>query len=65
MILGMLEHLGVQLPQGVEGLGVDLEPNDCSGHWLRMEGTRATGRVGVPVSLAPQGSQILPMMGQM
>ena len=31
MILGMLEHLGVELPLGVVGLGVEQVPKVCSG----------------------------------
>jgi hypothetical protein len=29
MILGMLEHLGVELPLGVVGLAVEFVPKDC------------------------------------
>ena len=43
MILGMLEHLGVELPLGVVGLAVEFAPKVCSGHWPRPEGTGATG----------------------
>jgi hypothetical protein len=32
MILGMLDHLGVELPLGVFGLGVEPAPKVCSGH---------------------------------
>ena len=34
----MLEHLGVKLPLGVVGLGVEPVPEVCSGHRLRLEG---------------------------
>jgi hypothetical protein len=47
VVLGMLERLGVELPLGVVGLAVEFEPKVCSGHWLRSEGTRATGWVGI------------------
>jgi hypothetical protein len=32
---------------------------------LRLEGTHATDWAGVPVSLDPKGSQVLPVLGQM
>ena len=38
MILGLLEHLGVDLPLGVVGLAVEFVPKVCSGHWPRLEG---------------------------
>ena len=37
-VLGMLEHLGVELPLGVVGLGAELEPKVCTGYRLRLEG---------------------------
>jgi hypothetical protein len=43
MILGVLEHLGVDLPVGVVGLAVGLEPGVCT--WSREDGTCASGRV--------------------
>ena len=43
MILGVLECLGVELPLGVVGLVAEFGPKVCSGHWLRLEGTHATG----------------------
>jgi hypothetical protein len=43
MILGMLEHPGVQLLLDVVGLGVDLVPKVCSRHQLRLEETCTTG----------------------
>ena len=55
-MMGMLEHLGVELPLGVVGLGVEFEPKVCSGHWLSLEGTCATSRVeflGAWVPLVP------------
>jgi hypothetical protein len=45
MILGMLEHLGVELPLGVVELAVEFIPKVCSGHWPRQEGPCATDRV--------------------
>jgi hypothetical protein len=39
MIMGVLEHLGVQHPLGVVWLGAELAPEIYSGHWLRQEGT--------------------------
>jgi hypothetical protein len=54
MILGVLEYLGVELLD-VVGLSVGLVPKICSGHWLRQEGSNATGCMGVLVSLDPAG----------
>jgi hypothetical protein len=34
VILGVLEHLGVDLPLGVVGLGTEPVPKVCSGHRL-------------------------------
>ena len=34
MILGVLEHLGVDLPLGVERLAVVFKYKVCLGHWL-------------------------------
>ena len=42
--LGVLECLGVELFLGVVGLAVEFAPKVCSGHWLRREGTHATGQ---------------------
>ena len=39
VILSVLEHLGVELPLGVVGLGAEPEPKFCSGHRFRPEGT--------------------------
>ena len=64
MVLGVLEHLGVELLLGVVGLVAEFEPNVCSGHQLRPEGICATGWVEFPVP----GSlwfQLLPVLGQM
>ena len=52
----MLEHLGLELPLGVVGLASEFMPKVSSGHWLRLEGTYAPGRVeflGVCVPLVP------------
>jgi hypothetical protein len=38
VFLGVLEHLGFEIPLGVVGLGAEPEPKVCSGHWLRPEG---------------------------
>ena len=43
MVLGVLEHLGVELPLSVVRLTVDFVPKVCSGHWPRQEGTSVTG----------------------
>ena len=51
LILGMLEHLEVELPLGVVGLGVEPAPKVHSEHRLRQEGTCVTGLTGVPASL--------------
>jgi hypothetical protein len=45
VILGVLEHLGVEFPLGVVGLAAELVPKVCSGHWPRPEGTCATSGV--------------------
>ena len=37
MILGVLEHLGVELPLSVVGLAAELELKVCSGHRPRRE----------------------------
>jgi hypothetical protein len=39
MILGMLEHLGVELPLGVVGLAVKFAPKFCSVLRPRLEGS--------------------------
>jgi hypothetical protein len=41
MILGGLERLGVELPLGVVGLAAEFVLKVCSGHWTRLEGSRA------------------------
>lgn len=38
MILGMLEHLKVELLLCIVGLGAELASKVCSGHQLRHEG---------------------------
>ena len=43
MILSMIEHMGVELSLGVLGLVAELVLKLSSGHWLRPEGTHATG----------------------
>lgn len=65
MILGVLEHLRVELPLGVVGLCAEPVPKVCSGHRFRPEGTHATGQVGGPVSLDPRGTQLLQVLRQM
>ena len=46
MVLGLLNHLGVELPQGVVGLAAEFAPKVCSGPGPdRPEGTRATALV--------------------
>jgi hypothetical protein len=57
----MLELLGVELFLGVVGIAVELALKDCSGHWLRPEGTYATGPVeflGARVPMAPVTSGV-------
>ena len=44
MALGVLEHLGVELPLGVMGLVTEFPPKVCSRHQPKPEGTRATGQ---------------------
>jgi hypothetical protein len=46
VILGMLEHFGVEFPLGVVELAAECASKVCLGHWPRLEGTSATGRVG-------------------
>ena len=61
MILGVLEHLGVELPLGVVGLAAEFEHKVCSGHWPRLEGTCATGWaefLGAWVPLVPVTSGV-------
>ena len=61
LVLGVLEHLGVELPLGVVGLAAEFVPKVCSGHWLRPEGTCATGWVeflGAWVLLVPVTSGV-------
>ena len=56
MILGVLEHLGVELPLGVVGLGAKLMPKVCSGYQLRQIRRNLCHRSGgVPVCLGPTG----------
>jgi hypothetical protein len=38
IILGVSEHLGVELPLGVVELGAELEPKVCPGYWLSPQG---------------------------
>ena len=44
MILGVLEHLGVDLPLGVVGLAAEFPPKVCSGHQTTLEGPLTTGQ---------------------
>ena len=56
MILGVLEHLGVELPLGIVGLAVEFAPKVFSGHQPRQEETHATGQMkflGAWVPLVP------------
>ena len=48
MILGMLEHLGVELLLGVVGLATEFMLKVSLGHWPRLEGTHATGQTEFP-----------------
>jgi len=41
MNLGLLEHLGVGLPLGVVGMGVEPVPKVFSGHWFRSDRFRS------------------------
>ena len=52
MILGVLKHLGVELPLGVVGLAAEFMPKVCSGQGPRPEGTHATSWAGF---LGPAG----------
>ena len=56
MVLGMLEHLGVELSLGVVGLAVEFVSKVFSGYQVRLEGTCATGQaefLGAWVPLVP------------
>lgn len=61
VILGVLEHLGVELLLGFVGLAVEFGPKVCSGHWPRPEGTCVTGWMeflGAWIPLVPVTSSI-------
>ena len=61
VVLGVLEHLGVELLLSVVGLAVKFAPKVCSGHWPSPEGTHATGWVeflGAQVPLVPVTSSV-------
>ena len=45
MILGKLEHLGVDLPLGVEGLSEKPVPKVYLGHQLRVEGNHVLAKL--------------------
>lgn len=51
----MSEVLGVELSLGVAEVGGESEPWVCSGHRYKLEGTCASGWVGICVSLVPEG----------
>ena len=51
----MSELLGVKLSLGVAGMGGEPEPWVCSGHRCKLEGTCASGWVGIYASLVPVG----------
>ena len=55
VILGMLEHLRLELALSVVRLSVEPVPKVCSGHRLRLEETSVTVWAWVPVSLDPRG----------
>jgi hypothetical protein len=46
VILGMLEHLGVELPLGIVGLAVEFAPKVCSGNLPKQERTFTAGQAG-------------------
>ena len=61
MVLGVLERLGLELPLGVTRLAAEFVPKVCSGHQLRLEGSRATGQavfLGTRVLLGPVTSGV-------
>lgn len=60
VILGIPEHLIFGLPLGIVGVDAELASKVCSEHWFRLEGTQATCRLGVPVSL---GVPVTPGVG--
>ena len=59
MILGVLEHLGVDLPLGAVGLAAEFAPKVCSVLW---QGTCATGRVELLGAWVPLVS-VTPVVG--
>ena len=64
VILGILEHLGLELLLDVVGLAAEFESKVCSGYRPRLEGTCASGQaefLGTWVLLV----QLLPVLGQM
>lgn len=61
MVLGVLQHLGVEFLLGVVGLATENMPKVCSGHWFRPEGPHATGQaefLGAQVLLVPVTSGV-------
>ena len=54
MILGVSKPLGVELPVDVVGVGAEPVPQVCSSNRFKLEGTHATGWMGVPGSLDPR-----------
>jgi hypothetical protein len=55
VILGVLEHLEVELPLGIVGVGAEPAPQVCSGCRFKLEGIHATGQAWVPEFLGARG----------
>ena len=43
MILGVFEHLAMEISLGVVGLAAEFAAKVCSVHWPRLEGTHDSG----------------------
>jgi hypothetical protein len=64
MILGMFEHLGVELLLGFVGLCAELVQKVCPEYLLRLDGTCATGWARCSCIPGSLWSQLLPVLRQ-
>ena len=64
VILGILEHLGMERLLGIVGLAAEFATKVFSAYWLRQEGTCATGQVEFLGAWVPLAS-VLPVLGQL
>lgn len=53
VMLGILQHLGLELPLAVMGLGEEPLPKVYVEPWFRLEGTCVSDWASVPVSQEP------------